>query len=102
MFGSVFLCSVKNGSLLYALKSVSRAKIINHSIAPNLINEREILMQIESNFVMKLVRTYKDDKRVYFLFEYIDGEDLFDAIRNINIVDNNAATFYIGCLVLGL
>ena len=102
MFGQVFLCSLRNGSLLYALKCVSRAKVINHQIAPNLINEREILMQIESNFVMKLVRTYKDDKRVYFLFEFINGEDLFDAIRHIDIVDDSAAKFYIGCLVLGL
>ena len=51
---------------------------------------------------MKLVRTFKDEKRVYFLFEYINGEDLFDAIRAINIVDDDTAKFYTGCLVLGL
>jgi hypothetical protein len=37
---------------------------------------------LDSNFIMKLVKTFKDEHRIYFLQEYIAGEDLFDAIRN--------------------
>ena len=51
---------------------------------------------------MKLVKTFKDQQRIYFLMEYINGIDLFDAIRELNIVDNEQSKFFMGCLVLAL
>jgi cGMP-dependent protein kinase len=39
--------------------------------------------------IMKLVKTFKDQKRVYFLTEYIHGLDLFDAIREIGLLSDN-------------
>jgi serine/threonine protein kinase len=57
---------------------------------------------LDSNFIMKLVKTFADDKRIYFLNEYIAGEDMFDAIRNQDLLNNFMAQFYIGCLVLGM
>jgi serine/threonine protein kinase len=52
--------------------------------------------------IMKLVKTMKDDKRVYFLTEFINGIDLFDALRDIGLTNDNDAKFYTGCLVLAL
>jgi serine/threonine protein kinase len=81
-FGTVMLCSNKHQEILYALKTVPRTKIINYSLYKNLQQERELLLMLDSNFIMKLVKTFKDEHRIYFLQEYIAGEDLFDAIRN--------------------
>jgi cGMP-dependent protein kinase len=36
--------------------------------------------------IMRLVKTFKDESRVYFLLEYINGIDLFDAIREIGLL----------------
>lgn len=36
--------------------------------------------------IVKLVKTFKDDNRIYFLMEYINGKDLFDVIRDIGQV----------------
>jgi hypothetical protein len=36
--------------------------------------------------IMKLPRTFKDDHRIYFLCEYVNGEVFFDSLRNIGIL----------------
>lgn len=38
-------------------------------------------------FIMKFVRTFKDDISVYFLVEYIKGMELFDVIREIGLLN---------------
>ena len=35
--------------------------------------------------ILKLIKTFKDIARVYFLTEYIQGTDLFDALRKIGL-----------------
>ena len=48
---------------------------------------------------MKLVKTFKDANRLYFLMEYVDGMDLFDVMRVLKILREADARFYISCLV---
>lgn len=50
--------------------------------------------------IMKLFRTFKDENRVYFLTEFIDGVDLFDALRDMNLLDETKAKLYSACLIL--
>ena len=102
MFGSVFLCSHKTKNTVYAVKGVSRKKVDKFQIHENLICERNLLLMIDHAMIMKLVKTFKDDERVYFLMEYIHGIDLFDAIREINLVNDAQSKFFVGCLVLAL
>ena len=40
---------------------------------------------------MKFYKTFKDDKNVYFILEYIEGEELFDAIRVICLLGTTDA-----------
>ena len=49
---------------------------------------------ISSPFVMEFVRSYKDDHNIYFLTEFINGMELFDAIRVIGMLDANQCMLY--------
>ena len=102
MFGSVYLSAHREKGTIYALKSVVREKIDKFMIHESIKNERNLLLNIDNTMIMKLVKTFKDPQRIYFLMEYIHGIDLFDAIREIGIVDNDQAKFYMGCLTLAL
>ena len=101
-FGSVYLCVNNAKNTLYALKSVPRTKIDKYGMHSNIKYERNLLLKLDHSMIMKLVKTFKDEHRIYFLMEYIHGIDLFDAIREINILDNSQARFYVGCLTLAL
>ena len=102
MFGSVFLAKHKTKGTLYAIKGVSRDQADTHRIHENLINERNICLQIDHVMIMKMVKTLKDSARVYFLTEHIHGIDLFDALRNIGLATDTDAKFYTGCMLLAL
>lgn len=100
MFGNVYLCAHKHKRNLYALKAIDRNKIDNKKIQESLILERKILMQLDHSFILKLVKTFKDSKRVYFLTEYVRGQDLFDVIRKIGLLSNEDSMFFTACLLI--
>jgi cGMP-dependent protein kinase len=100
-FGTVFLAQSPNQEL-YALKAVSKTKAEKYKVQDNLVSEREILLAIEHPMILKLVKTFRDQKRVYYLTELIQGIDLFDALRDLNILNERQAMFYSGCLILAL
>jgi cGMP-dependent protein kinase len=85
MFGRVYLCVHLQKKTLYAVKSVDRNKIAKYKLYDNLVAEREILLKIDNVMIMKLVKTWKDEQRVYFITEFIPGIDLFDALRDIGL-----------------
>ena len=56
-------------------------------------------MQLDHTMILKLIKTFKDERRIYFLTEYIQGQDLFDALRAMNLLNDSEATFYVSCMV---
>jgi cGMP-dependent protein kinase len=84
MFGNVFLTTHKSRNMNYALKTVSRKKIAAFEIYENLQLERKILLQLDHPMIMKLIKTFKDQDRIYFLNEYVRGLDLFDVLRKMS------------------
>jgi cGMP-dependent protein kinase len=99
MFGNVFLAAHKSHKRLYALKTVDRKKIIAYELQEAIVLERRILMQLDHTFIMKLIKTFKDKHRLYFLMEFIHGTDLFEVIRKLNLLTDNDSRFYIGCII---
>ena len=102
MFGNVFLAVHKSNKRLYALKTVDRRKISAFEVEENIVLERKVLLQLDHSFIMKLVKTFKDSKRLYFLLEYIEGIDLFDAIRELGLLKEPDSRFYISCIFVML
>jgi cGMP-dependent protein kinase 1 len=100
MFGNVFLVVDKQKRRLYALKTVTRRKVEKYEMQENLILERKILLTLDHVFILKLVKSFKDTKRIYFLTEFVRGSDLFDVLRELSIVSERDAKFYVGCLIL--
>lgn len=100
MFGNVFLAINPSSNNIYALKTVHRSKVLQNGISKSLCLERHILMQLDHPFIVKLVKTFKDSERVYFLMEYVQGQDLFDVIREIIEMTDENSKFFLGCLLL--
>lgn len=57
---------------------------------------------INSPFIMKFVRSFKDDYYIYFLLEFVQGIELFDAIREIGLLNVHQTRFYISQMILQL
>jgi cGMP-dependent protein kinase len=100
MFGNVFLCVNPDKGTSYALKTVSRRKVQMYDIHENILLERRILLQLDHVFIVKLVKTFKDDKRLYLLMEFVKGMDLFDVLRKMGLLNDKDSKFFAASLIL--
>ncbi|CAK66144.1 unnamed protein product (macronuclear) [Paramecium tetraurelia] len=99
-FGSVYLVKHKEINKVFALKSVSKASIIEQNLEKHITQEKKVLEQINFPFIMGFVRTFKDDMSIYFLVDFIRGMELFDVIRDIGLLSKPETQFYIGTIIL--
>ena len=101
-FGTVALVKNRKNNFNYAIKIISRQQIDNEGLHHNLELEKNILLQIDHPFIVKLVKTLKDVKHLYFLMEYIKGKELFDVIRDIGLIDKTQKQFYSASLMFAV
>lgn len=68
----------------------------------NIIVMKQVLEKLDHPFISKLVRTFKDKNYIYFMFEYLEGRDLFEVIREVEPYNYNNAKFWGFCILLAL
>jgi len=107
-FGAVSLVRDRVRGDLYALKKMSKGMIVQSGMERRIVSEREIMARIDSPFLMRFYRSFKDDQFVYFLLEVAMGGDLLHVRRDKRQLfekDNprgKTIAFYVGCVTLGL
>ena len=101
-YGNVSLVKNTKKNYFYAIKNISCKQILYTQLHQNLELERNILSKIDHPFIVKLVKTLKDENYVYFLMDYIKGKELFDVIRDIGLLNKSQAQFYGASLMLAV
>ena len=101
-YGNVSLVKSEKNKYFYAIKNISNKQILYSKLHQNIELERNILLKVDHPFIVKLVKTLKDDNYIYYLMDYIKGKELFDVIRDIGLLNKNIAQFYIGSMMLAL
>jgi cGMP-dependent protein kinase len=64
--------------------------------------EREVNAQCYHPCIMQFIKTFQDNKNVYFLTEFLGGGDLFYAIREIGNLTKPQTQYYGGSITLAL
>nr|AHY22509.1 cGMP-dependent protein kinase [Dastarcus helophoroides] len=81
-FGRVELVQHKTKKeLVFALKYLKKIYVVEQQQQEHVYNEKNIQMICDSPFIVKLYRTYKDRKYIYFLMESCLGGDLFGLMQ---------------------
>ena len=101
-FGNVCLVKSSKNKFFYAIKNISCKQILHSNLEDNLDLEKSILLKIDHPFIVKLVKTLKDKNFVYFLMDYIKGKELFDVLRDINILTKFQVQFYSASIMLAV
>lgn len=98
-FGHVQLVQDKGSGTTYALKAVSKARIVETGQQGHIMSEKNVMMQLNHPFLVRLFQTYKDRDKLYFLLEPMLGGELFTLLRNQTLFDENTSRFYASCVV---
>lgn len=102
-FGLVYLTEHPATNMRYAVKVVSKAHVLREQMGNMLKNERDVMMLLDSDFVVRLYRAYHDHDYIYFLMEPVYGGELFDVYNEQDLFCNlTASRFYVACVIMGL
>jgi len=107
-YGDVFLVHSPVNSKNYALKVVSKYMVQQNKAQRHISWERELLLMVDSPFIMKLHRTFRDTQHVYFLLEVALGGNLLELLHcrpevfSEDTPRGSTAAFYSACLIAAL
>ncbi|KAI3372103.1 hypothetical protein L3Q82_006956 [Scortum barcoo] len=97
-FGRVELVKVRGEDITFALKVIKKKHVVDNRQEEHIHSERKILAEARSPFVVKLYRTFKDNKYVYMLLEACLGGEIWSLLRDRGSFDEPTAKFCAGCV----
>jgi len=99
-FGNVSL--VHNTKNLYAIKAISRIAVDKQKILSKyFVAEKKIMQQIDHPFIIKFVKSLKNENYCFFLLEFINGKNMDDYLTDRKYLRNLDETkFYISSLMV--
>lgn len=93
-FGRVFLVQHKATGRHYAMKTLKKSDMIKADQVVHVKNERDVLLAANSPFIVKLHRTFQNERKLFLLLEFVPGGDLFYLLRRTKRFPNRVAKFY--------
>ncbi|XP_061622880.1 cGMP-dependent protein kinase 2 isoform X1 [Phyllopteryx taeniolatus] len=97
-FARVELVKVKGDDVTFALKVIKKKHVVDNRQQEHIHSERRILAEARSPFIVRLFRTFRDDKYVYMLLEACLGGEVWSLLRDRGSFNETTAKFCVGCV----
>jgi len=103
-FGRVRVVRFKNSKekASMALKILKKCDVIRMKQVQHVLAEKLVMSMLEHPFVVNILSTFQDDKRLFMLMEFVNGGELFSHLRREGRLPNDHARFYAGEITLAL
>jgi serine/threonine protein kinase len=86
-----------------ALKKLSKSQLINMSASVSFWEERFIMAETKSDWIVKLHHAYQDPQYLFLVMEYVPGGDLVTLMSKYTpFFSEDAARFYIAETILAV
>ncbi|KAL7701977.1 protein kinase A catalytic subunit isoform 1 [Lotmaria passim] len=99
-FGRVRVAHRKGSDEYYAVKCLKKREIIKMKQQQHIAQEKSILMELCHPFIVNMMCSFQDEKKVYFVLEFVMGGEMFTHLRTAGRFPNDVAKFYHAELVL--
>ena len=93
-YAKVVLVKHNLNGKLYALKKINKNMLNNYEKQHEAHIEKQCLVELTHNNILKLNKTFQDKKNLYFVLEYCSNKELSYLIRNLRKFDFKLAQFY--------
>ncbi|KAH8072389.1 cAMP-dependent protein kinase [Aureococcus anophagefferens] len=100
-FGKVTRVMHTSTETHYALKAQAKSAIVEQELQNTVLQEREVLMQLDHPFVLKLACAFQDDKYIYFLLELLPGGELYKHMTKRKRFTEPETKFFASSVILG-
>lgn len=93
----------------YAMKEMSKCKVLAKKSVSSVMNERQLLEKIDSPFIINMRYAFQDKDNLYLIMDFLSGGDLryhIGKMRRFNEEQTSAflliPEFFVACIVCGL
>jgi serine/threonine protein kinase len=101
-FGRVLQVRNKLDQEIYAMKVISKKVLRRKNSVENMRAERDILMKVNHPFVVGLKCSFRTEKKLFLVMEYLHGGELFFHLRKQGLLLEDTARFYVSEILLAL
>ena len=101
-FSKVWEVKWKKNGMLFAMKEMSKARIIDSKAVKLVIAERDILSKINHPFIINLHFSFQDSNKLYLIMDLVKGKDLRSHINRLKTMTEEQTKFITGCVILSL
>ena len=102
-FGKVILVQSKIYPHNYfAIKYFSKINILKNKYAKQIIREKNVLEKFNHPFVVKLYKTFQNEEKIFMLFEYCNGGEIFFHLQHKTRFSEQVTRIYAAQLYLAL
>lgn len=106
-FGKVWLVSHIETKTPYALKLISKRKLIEQRQVQSSLREKDLLINLHHPFILNLVASFQDASHLYLLTPIICGGELYSQVEQRTLqygtgLPNSDAAFYAACVIEAL
>ena len=92
----------KIDKLYYAMKIMSKVKIIKKNSIKNVLNEKNLLSKLKNPFLVNMVESFQDKDNLYLIMDLLLGGDLRYHINQRKEFKEKELKFIMSCTILGL
>ena len=93
---------MKKNNKKYALKEMSKVKIIDRRSEKSIKTEREFLSKLHHPFIVNMNCAFQDYENLYLVMDLLTGGDLRYHLCKLRHFSEEETKFFIACLLLGL
>ena len=93
---------MKKNNKKYALKEMSKVKIIDRRSEKSIKGEREFLSQLHHPFIVNMVCSFQDYETLYLVMDLLTGGDLRYHLCRMQKFNEEETKFFFACILLGL
>ncbi|KAI8874220.1 kinase-like protein [Ramicandelaber brevisporus] len=101
-FGKVMQVRKKDTGRIYAMKILSKSKLVMRSEVAHTLAERIVLAQINHPFIVPLKFSFQSTEKLYLVLAFVNGGELFRHLQNEIRFDEHRARFYAAELLTAL
>lgn len=101
-FSKVWKVKWKKNNLIFALKEVSKARVIDKKCIKSVLLEREFLAKMNHPFIVNMYFSFQDSNSLYLVMDLVTGKDLRYHLAKVKRFTEQQTKFYIACTLLAL
>ena len=101
-FGKVWQVIYKKTKEKYALKEMSKTKIIDKKSQKFINNELNLLKKLRNDFIVNIYYAFQDMDNLYLVIDFLSGGDLRFHVSRYHIFSEEQTRFFISCIIQGL